>query len=173
MELLLLLILIIVALSIVLTAYAGWIGAPFVPTPKHTIENILKEAGLSEGEIFYDFGSGTGRILIVADKEFGAKSIGYELSPFFYLISRMNIFLSGSKNSKVFFKNFYNQNFNDANIIFVFLTPYAVNKLKSKFENELKKGARVISYAFEVKGWTPLKIIRKENIPPVFIYKIS
>lgn len=163
----------LIILSTVLTAYASWIGAPFLPTPRHIIKEILKEVDLKSGEKFYDLGSGTGRILIIAEKFFGANAIGFELSPIFYVISRLNLIFNNTKSSKIFLKNFYNQNISDADVIFAYLIPRSMNKLELKFKSELKKGTRIISYAFAIKNWEPQKILKKEGLPSVFIYEIS
>lgn len=53
--------------------------APFVPSPPEVIREMLKMAGLKEGETLYDLGCGDGRILIIAAQEFGAYAVGVEL----------------------------------------------------------------------------------------------
>jgi ubiquinone/menaquinone biosynthesis C-methylase UbiE len=35
----------------------------------------LKKSGIKKGEKLYDLGAGNGRILVIAEKEFGLKSI--------------------------------------------------------------------------------------------------
>jgi len=164
--------LLLIILSAVLTAYASWIGAPFLPTPKTRIKSALKMAGLKKGDKIYDLGSATGRILIIAEKHFGANAVGLELSPFLYIFSKINLLINNTKNSKVLFKNFYCQNLFDADMVFVFLMPHTLSKLKPKFKRELHKGTKVISYAFQIKGWQPKKVLKEKGSPAVFIYEI-
>jgi len=57
-------------------------------------------------------------------------------------------------------------------MIFVFLMPHSVEKLKSKFEKELRKGAKVISYVSNIKGWNPKEIVKDEKSPAAFIYEM-
>ena len=163
----------VIIFSAVLTGYSALIGAPFLPTPARLIKMVFEEAGLKKGNKIYDLGSGTGKTLIIAEKYFGATAVGFELSPVLYVISKINIFLRGDKNSKVILGNFYNQNISDADMIFIFLMPRSIERLKSKFEKELRKGTKVISYAFEMKGWNPKKTIREEKSQAVFVYEIQ
>ncbi|MCX6812988.1 MAG: 50S ribosomal protein L11 methyltransferase [Candidatus Azambacteria bacterium] len=173
MAIVIVLLFLLLILGAIFTAYASLIGAPFLPTPKHIIKEILKEANLKSGEKLYDLGSGTGQVLVIAEKFFGANTVGFELSPIFYLISKLNLFFNNTRSSQVFLKNFYNQNISDADVVFAYLIPRSMNKLELKFIRELKKGTRIISYAFAIKNWEPKKILKKERMPPVFIYEIS
>lgn len=154
------------------TFYAGFIGAPLVFTPKGAIRKALRKAGARKGEKFYDLGCGTGRTLIISDKEFGLKTVGFELSPIIYFIAKINIFLNSAKNSEIRMQNAYNQNLSDADIVFCFLSVDPMEKLKSKFLRELKSGARIISYSFKIKGWEPEETIT--GYPGnVYIYRVG
>ncbi|MCW3978033.1 MAG: class I SAM-dependent methyltransferase, partial [Candidatus Bathyarchaeota archaeon] len=53
--------------------------APFVATPTPVVRQMLILAELKPGETVYDLGSGDGRTVIMAAKDFGAKSVGVEL----------------------------------------------------------------------------------------------
>ena len=45
-----------------------------------------------------------------------------------------------------------------------------LRKLKSKFEQELKPGTKVISYVWPIKGWTPVKIDECKGSPKMYLY---
>ena len=47
-----------------------------------------------------------------------------------------------------------------------------MEKLKNKFLKELKSEARIISYAFEIRDWTPYMIIKEKRKLPIYFYKI-
>jgi SAM-dependent methyltransferase len=148
----------IAAMSI--TIYSSVIGAPYVWTPSRAVREIFKIAGLKKGDKVYDLGAGNGQNLIIADKEFDARALGFELSPILYLAAKINIFIKGAKKSQISWRNFYNQNLADADLIFCFLTVHAMVKLKPKFEAELRPGTKVISYAFSIHGWTPKQMLK-------------
>ena len=54
--------------------------APFVASPLPVVRKMLELADLKPGETLYDLGSGDGRIVIMAAKEFGANGVGIELN---------------------------------------------------------------------------------------------
>ena len=66
-----------------------------------------------------------------------------------------------SKSVKVIRKDFFKQSIKEADVVFVYLVPKALDKLLPKFKKELKKGTRIISFVYEMK--LPLKGEDKEN----------
>lgn len=143
----------------IITIYSAAIGAPFLKTPKKAARQAFGAAGLKKGDKIFDLGAGDGKILIIAEKEFGAQGTGFELSPIFWLAAKINLFLNGCKNSKINCRNFYKYNLGEADAIFCFLSAHAMEKLKSKFETELKPGTKIISYSFHLPGWQAQSII--------------
>lgn len=155
------------------TIYGFIIGAPILCSSKRAVQEALEYAAIKPGEKFYELGMGTGKVLILAHKYFRVKPTGFELSPFLFFIAKINLWIHGADNANLFMKNFYKENLNGADIIFCFLTPHAMKKLRPKFEQELKKGARVISYAFSIKGWEPEKVVTSYPRAKVFVYRFK
>lgn len=154
------------------TVKAAIIGAPFVTSSKEVIRKALKLAGLKKGETFYDLGSGDGRSLIIANKEFKAKAVGFEYSRPLSVFSRINLFLNRAKGN-IYRKNFFTGevDLSKADVIFMFLTPKAFPKLKEKFEKELKPGTRIVTYSSELVFWKPDKVIENEKaVGKTFLY---
>ncbi|MDI6883512.1 MAG: methyltransferase domain-containing protein [Patescibacteria group bacterium] len=143
---------------------AAIIGAPFLPTPKRAIRKALKIANLKPNEKLYDLGSGTGRVLIIAAKEFGAKVVGFEYSRPLFFLSKLNLFLHGIKNGKIYRKNFFQADLRESDVVFLFLTPKAFPKLKDKFIQELKPGARIITFSSPLLFWQPQNVISLPGI---------
>ena len=167
------LLIISILLAIVLpTAYAAIIGAPLAPTNKESLEDIIKTAGLKDGDIFYELGTGTGRVITAFAENEKIKCAGFELSPLYYFITLINLKLKNRKNYKLFYKNFFKADLSDANVIFLFLMPRVMEKVKKKFLIELKPGTKIISYAFEIKSWKSYETIKKQGKLPVYFYKI-
>jgi hypothetical protein len=161
------LIIVIVLVVTIPTLYGFLIGAPILFSPKKVVEEISKVVEFKKGEKFYDLGMGSGRALIAADG-FDLDVSGFELSPVIFGLAKINLFISGVKKSNLHLCNFYNQDLSQADIIFFFLTPPAMEKLRPKFEKELRRGARVISYAFKINGWQEYRIL--DSAPPGKIY---
>ena len=59
----------------------AFFGAPWHPLSNATIRHILEFAEVAPGDKVYDLGSGDGRILISAAKDYGAEAVGVEIDP--------------------------------------------------------------------------------------------
>lgn len=125
--------------------------APWWRTNDRKIREAFKLAKLKNGDIVYDLGSGDGRSVILAVKEFSAKGIGIEVDPLrFYLSKLLAKFAGVSKQTKFIKKSFFDVNISDADVIFVYLVPKALERLKPKFLKELRKGTRIVSINYEM-----------------------
>lgn len=140
-------------------ALAGVKAAPYVPTRQKDIKRMFELAEIKPGETVFDLGAGDGRLVLAAIKNYQAKAVGFEMSVLPYLVSRLRVYFSRlNDRAKILYKDFYLADFSQAEVIVCFLTPMAMSKLKPKFERELKSGARIVSYAFQIKGWEASKI---------------
>lgn len=139
-------------------AWSATVGAPWVPTPKKKVRAMLAFANVNNTDVLYDLGSGDGRIIIMAAKEFGAQSTGIEMDPIRLLWSRLSIKRNRvSQKAKTVRANFFDVNLEDATVITLY-QGYKINKkIRKKLARELKKGTRVVSYRFLLDGWTPTK----------------
>lgn len=147
---------------------------PYVPTKKRVMHKILQEAKLKKGDNFYDLGCGDARMLIEAEKIKKVNAKGYEIAPLVYLLAIIRKLFTKS-NAKIHFKNFFYENLNDADVIFCYLMPHELTKLAKKIKKECKKGTRIISNTFQIKGLEPERIIQKNEktkIPTLYFYKI-
>jgi tRNA A58 N-methylase Trm61 len=133
--------------------------APFVATPTPVVRQMLILAELKPGETLYDLGSGDGRTVIMAAKDFGAKSVGVELREDLVKRALSNIQEFGlEKQAQILQKDIFKVNLSQADVVFLYLTTSANEKVKPKLETELKPGARIISHDYEILGWKPSKI---------------
>ena len=148
-------------------------GAPFVPTPMEAVRKLIKLANIKKGDVVYDIGCGDGRMVYVAANEYGANATGLELSPLVYAFARIRKLLWRSK-AKILFRNFKTQNFRNADVIVCYLMPETLEILRPKLESELKPGAKIVSYAFQMTSWKEEHKEPKDaerNISPIWIYK--
>jgi len=150
-------------------------GAPFVPTPMRAVRKMLKVADIKKGQTVIDIGCGDGRLCHYAAKDYGAKGIGYELSPMVYVIGKIRQFIWGSK-AEVRFGDFRNHDLSDADHIVTYMLPETLAKFIPKFEKDLKKGAKVTSYAFHIGDWEPAYVepsSKTESISKIWVYEIG
>lgn len=144
--------------------------APWWRTNKKVARAMCRLAKISKNDIVYDLGSGDGTALMIAAKEFGANGVGIEIDPLRYLFSKIRFKINGfDKKIKIIKKNFHNVNISQASIIFVYLVPKALGRLKPKFLKELKSGTLLVSFRYKIN--LPLLAYDREN--EIFLYEVK
>ena len=140
-------------------------GAPWTPTPQETVRKMLELADVSQDDTVVDLGSGDGRIIIMAAKEFGARAIGIEVDPSRILWSRWNVQRSGMQEKVQVVKgNFFDLDLSEATVVTVFQRIGTNNRLKAKLISELKPGTRIVSYIHLFEGWSPVVAVEDSKI---------
>jgi len=133
--------------------------APFVPSPTCVVEYMLKLADLKSGEVLFDLGAGDGRTVIMAAKTFGARGVGIELREDLAKKALGAIHENGLDDRVTILNtDMFAVNLTSADVVYLYLTTSANEKVKPKLERDLKKGARVVSHDYEIVGWPPEKI---------------
>ena len=169
-SLLLWLALLISLISFLSTTVPYFTGAHWVPTPVSSVRQMLRLANVRPGETVYDLGSGDGRVLIIAAREFGARAVGVEIDPLKYLWTRAMIAMLGlSDRVTVYRANFFDVALGEADVITLYLLPKANARLLPKFERELKPGARVVAHVFALPAWPVVaeaKNVKVYCLPP-------
>ena len=141
-------------LFLLLSTLSFLYGAPFVMTDRKAVDAALKMAGVKKGDVFYDLGSGDGRVVFAA-AALGAKATGVEINPTLWMWSACRSVL-GKSRANFILASFFDVNLRDADVVFVYTWPKTNEKLQAKLERELKKGARIISHRFTFPGWKPV-----------------
>ncbi len=133
--------------------------APFVPSPSVVVEYMLKLAGLKAGEVVFDMGSGDGRTVITAAKTFGARGVGIELREDLAKKALGNIHENGLDDRVIIVNDdMFNVSLTSADVVYLYLTTSANEKIKPKLERDLKQGTRIVSHDYEIAGWRAEKI---------------
>lgn len=133
--------------------------APYVPSPLPVIQHMLKLADLKAGEVLFDLGAGDGRTVIIAAKTFGARAVGVELREDLAKKALSTIHDNGLANRVTIVNgDMFSVNLTSADVVFLYLTTSANEKIRPKLETELKKGVRVVSHDYEIVGWKPVKV---------------
>ena len=120
---------------------------------------MLVLAELKPGEVFYDLGAGDGRTVIMAAQEFGARAVGVELREDLAKKALQTVYQLGLQDRvTILHSNLFDVDISPADVVFLYLTTSANEKVKPKLEAELKPGARVVSHDYEIVGWKPVKV---------------
>jgi hypothetical protein len=163
--------LIIIILGIVSPLWPYFIGAAWTPSSQRVVGKMLKMAEVTSEDVVYDLGSGDGRILIQASKNYNALAVGIEADPLRVIWSNMMVIRHGlGRKVKIIWGNLFKNNIADATVVTLFLWKSTNHKLKPKLQNELKPGCRVVSYLWPIKGWDPVAFDVDEEI---YLYKVE
>lgn len=166
--LLLSIIFLLLLLSMVWPPDSPW--SPWWRTNKKTARAICKLASIKTNDIVYELGSGEGVFLITAAKEFGAKGVGIEIDLLRVFVSKLLIRLYGvSDKIKILRNNFFKEDLSSATVIFIYLVPKAIARLKPKLLKELKPGTKIVSYVYQ----TDLSLVKKDEENRLYLYKIN
>jgi precorrin-6B methylase 2 len=130
--------------------------APFDPTPQDVVRRILAVAELKPGDVLYDLGSGDGRIAIAAAKKYGVKAVGFEIDAGLVKLARENARKQGVQKLVEFREqDFLTVNLAPASIVTLYLSYDGNLALRPQLMQQLKPGARVVSYTFDMGEWQP------------------
>jgi|GEM_PF-592249 len=168
--------LIFLAIIIGPTLYAMLAGAPFVPTPMKQVERMLSAVPLKKGMTIYDLGAGDGRLVYRASKDYGVRAIGYEFSPFVWMMSKILQKTIWRSDAEMRYGNFWKKDISDADVIVCYLLPGSMKKIYEEIFPTLKPGTLIISHAFTIPHMKPVKVlerIREKKLGPIRVYKIG
>jgi len=120
---------------------------------------MLILAELKPGEVFFDLGSGDGRSVIMAAKDFGARAVGVELREDLVKRALSSVYEHNLQNRvTIVNSDMFGVDLSSANVVFLYLTTSANEKVRPKLKAELKKGTRVVSHDYEIVGWKPVEV---------------
>lgn len=129
------------------------------------VRAMLKMANLAPGETLYDLGAGDGRVILTAAREFGARAVGIEIDPLRAALCNWRIRLGRLQDRvRVERANFFDVDLSNADVVTFYLSQAAADRLKDKFERELRPGARVVSHRRPVPGWRPAAVDERRGL---------
>jgi tRNA A58 N-methylase Trm61 len=112
--------------------------APHVPASEDAVRKMLQFAELQIGEQLYDLGSGDGRIIH----------------------TRKRIEELGLTQVEVVHGDLMQTEFSNADVVTLYLTTSANEKIAPKLMKELRPGSRVVSFCFRIPSWEPSKTLQ-------------
>jgi hypothetical protein len=129
----------------------------FLPTPPEVVAAMLKVARVGKGDVIYDLGSGDGRIVISAVKDFGAaRGVGIDIDPERIAEASANARQAGVADRVTFLnQDLFTTNFSEATVVTLYLLPSLNLRLRPKLLSDLRPGTRIVSHAFDIGDWVP------------------
>jgi SAM-dependent methyltransferase len=129
----------------------------YLPTPREAVTTMLKAANVGPGDVVYDLGSGDGRILIAAVKDFGAaRGVGVDIDPAMIREANDNADRANVMDRVRFLnQDLFDTDLHEATVVTLYLLPWLNRKLIPKLKAELRPGARIVAYRFDMGDWKP------------------
>lgn len=139
---------------------------PYVATRNDTVQDMLWIANVGKDDVVYDLGSGDGRIVIAAVRDFSARqAVGIEIDPNRVGQSRESAQKAGVKNRVEFIQgDLFTADFRQASVVTLFLGHQSNIKLRPKMLTILKPGTRIVSHQFGMGEWQPDKALTVRTV---------
>jgi hypothetical protein len=153
-------------LGLTLLALAGcWSAIPRIyGFPKGTLRHLqirraMELAEVQPGDTVYDLNAGDGRGLVIAARDFGARAAGVEVEPLHCAVAWLRALFGGViARVSVHRGDLFRADLSDADVVFLYLTPALLARLRPRLEYELRPNTRIVSMLFPLEGWEPAGI---------------
>jgi len=127
----------------------------WIPTPEALVTRMLKLAQVTPSDLVVDLGSGDGRIVIAAAKEFNARALGLEFDEKLVAHARGRAADEGVKDRVDFRQaDIFAVDFSNADVVTMYLLPDLNLRLRPTLL-AMKAGTRLVSHQFSLGKWQP------------------
>ncbi|QLC25929.1 methyltransferase domain-containing protein [Parasphingopyxis algicola] len=132
------------------------LDVPYAETRPEMVAAMLRMAQVRSGDRVIDLGTGDGRILIAAARDFGASGLGVDIDPVLVREAEANARVAGVAERTAFrAEDLFETPIADADVVAMFLLPEVNLRLRPRILAEMRPGARVVSHAFDMGAWQP------------------
>ena len=146
-------------------------GAPWHPISRRDLKRALDFCDAKAGERLVDLGSGDGRVLIAAAKEYDLIGTGIEIDPIKVWLANLRVRWAGVQDKvKIVQANIFDTDYGEADILFIYLTHQALDRLFPKILEQLKPNVKILCYRFCIQGMTPDKVNSDKTL---FLYTMN
>ena len=142
----------------------GWAAAqaqelsklPYVPTPQIVVDEMLKLADVTAKDFVMDLGSGDGRMIITAARNFKASGLGVDIDPKLVQLSNKQAKADGvDERAKFIEQDMFKADIGKATVVTLYVLPDFMEKLRPKLLSELKPGSRIVAHDYYMSEWYP------------------
>ncbi|HEY3066340.1 MAG TPA: SAM-dependent methyltransferase [Methylomirabilota bacterium] len=126
----------------------------FVATPEAVAVEMLRLANVTAADVVYDLGSGDGRLVIAAVRDFGARGVGVEIDASLVQDSRERATAAGvADRTRFLWQDLFATDVAAATVVTLYLRDDVNLRLRPKLLGELAPGTRVVSHDFGMGEW--------------------
>jgi hypothetical protein len=131
-------------------------GGPYVPTPQPVVEAMLRMARVGPDDFVVDLGSGDGRVVVTAAREFRARALGVDVDQELVTRSAEAARAAGVATRAAFVvQDMFLAPVRDATVVTLYVLPNMMTRLRPKLLAELRPGSRIVSHDFLFEEWPP------------------
>lgn len=128
----------------------------YIPTPPAVVDEMLRLAEIQPDDVVYDLGSGDGRIVIAAARDYGVRGVGIEIDTDLIERARENARAAGVDHLVEFRQeDLFSTNLAEADVLAIYLGTTLNMRLRPRIMEQMEPGSRVVSHAFSMGGWIP------------------
>lgn len=132
----------------------------YIPTPHQITRSLLDFAKVNSRDILYDLGSGDGRVLIEAAQQWGTRGVGIDIDPQRIQQAQDKAQTAGVGELLEFRQgDLFESDFREASVVFIYLLPHLNLRLRSRLQQQLQPGSRIVSKDFDMGDWSPLETL--------------
>ena len=132
------------------------VPTPYIPSTRGNVDEMLRLAGVTPNDVVYDLGSGDGRIVIAAARDYGARGVGIDIDPALVRESSENARRAGVAERTAFHSSdIFAVDLREATVVTMYLLTGLVVKLEPKLLAELRPGTRIVAHDYGFATWQP------------------
>lgn len=137
----------------------------WLPTPDALVTRLLTMAQLTSADQLVDLGSGDGKIVIAAARDFGAAALGVEFDARLLDVARTAAAREGVADRTRFDQgDIFEVDFSRADVVAMYLLPQLNLKLRPVLLS-MKPGTRVVTHWFDMGDWKADETTEVESRP--------
>lgn len=129
----------------------------FVGSDPKNVERMVKLAGMRDGDVAIDLGSGDGRIVIAAAQAHpGVRGIGVDIDAKLVAQAAQNAQKAGvGERVQFFHRNVFDADLSKVDVIYMWLFPELMRLMRVKIIDEARPGTRVVAALWDMGSWKP------------------
>lgn len=133
----------------------------FIATPEDVSVEMLWLAAVTPEDVVFDLGSGDGRVVVAAARDFGARGVGVEIDADLVKTSRDTAYGAGvTERTRFLWQDLFATDLHEATVVTLYLRDDVNLRLRPKLLGELAPGSRVVSHDFDMGDWKPDRVQR-------------
>lgn len=132
------------------------VPTPYIPSTRLNVDEMLRLAEVGPRDVVFDLGSGDGRIVIAAARDYGARGVGIDIDAALVAASVDNARRAGVAERVVFrHGDVFAADLGEATVVTMYLLSSLIDRLKPKLLRELRPGTRVVAHDYGFSDWQP------------------